>query len=269
MSFIWLLISLISYADVPQHWSHILEVTDRHEFYNNYESIIKPAEAWQTLFAVTYLDADLVKLKDCVILKVPGTVPGTLKFKIIPASFSCDDYLLKPGDFEIPEIKSLQFFTDLRRAEIDFSTTNYKLKKWKASAGILNGKTIPVMSVSSVEAKGPKVILLAAKTNLKTPPLPFLQDSTLCHEINDDCIEVNPSQCSRCERGWYEVPNGCNTGPKYCGLSQCGGVNLPACRRGSVWQKLNQEMDCRTNSSFAYCHPGLQVTCEGRKAFCR
>jgi hypothetical protein len=270
MTFILLLFTLIASAEVPQHWAHILEVTDRHEFYRNHEPIIKPAQAWQTLFAVTYLDTDLVKLKDCVIFKVPGgTALGTLKLKTIPASMSCDDYLLKPGDFDIPEIKSLQFATDTSEAEIDFSTTNFKLVKWKAGAEGKIRKTVPTMFVSSAEARGSKVILLAPKSNLRTSPLPFLKDKTLCHGINDDCTEVGPSECERCERGWYEIPNGCKTGPKYCGTTRCGGLNQPACRRGRVWQKSTLEMDCRTNSSFAYCHSGLEVSCEGRNAFCR
>jgi hypothetical protein len=269
MSLLWLLSSLMAFANVPLHWSHILEVTERHEFYQNHEPIMKPSEAWQVLFAVTYIDSNLIKFKDCVMFKVPGSVSGILKVKSIVASSSCDEFLLGPGDVEIKEVKSLQFSTGPDEAEIIFSVANFKTTKWKTSTSGFKGKSLPGMSVSSAEVKGPKIILLASKLNTKTDPSSFLNENTLCHNINEDCIEVGPFNCSRCERGWHEVPNGCKTGPKYCGLNRCGEANLPACRRGIVWQKNEVDFDCRTNSSFAYCRQGLQVSCEGRKAYCR
>jgi hypothetical protein len=270
MILFFFLATLSAWAEAPLHWSHILEVSDRHEFYQNDEVIKKPRDTWQTLFSLVYLDKEIHRLKDCLFLKVPGDDPGIIKLKTISASVKCDNYVLEPGDREVRNIKTFQFSIFETEVLIDFTLADFKAQKWQASLQSSFQKPRPQMNLSSAEFKSPKIIFLAPSGTVKSSPkTAFLKEKTLCHEINEDCQEVSPSMCSQCEGDWFEVPNGCDQGPKYCGLHKCGTNDRPACRRGMKWQRSQSEFDCRTDSSFAYCSKGLKVTCEGRKAFCR
>lgn len=266
--FLSLIFSFTTFAQEPLHWSYMLEVKERHEFYQNNEEIIKPINSWQLLFAVGYVDQNFKKLKDCVFYKVPGDEKGTLKLRTIPDTEKCDDFLLSTGDKEISNIKSLQFsITDLRLS-IEFTREDYKSEKWVSKTQNTFVRPEPKLNLSSVDYKSPKITLLAPASKVVSPRPQILKDKTLCHDVNEDCEEVSGSTCHMCPRGWYEIPNGCAQGPKYCGIQNCGGKDEPACRRGIKWQKSPSELDCRTDKSFVYCSKGLNVTCEGRKAFC-
>lgn len=271
MIILLLLSSLSVWAKAPTHWAHILEVKDRHEFYQNHQNIDAPKDAWQTLFSLVYVDSDLKRLKDCVYFRVPGKDPGVLKITTTSVMEPCEDQILNPGNLEVAGIKGLQFAVYDREVSIDLNLSDFKTQKWEAELQGNFVKPKPQMSMSSVELKSPKIIYLAPKSSVsvKADQVRFLKDKTLCHDVNEDCQEVKPSSCDQCESGWYEVPNGCEIGPKYCGTLNCGGKDAPACRRGMKWQRSEQQFDCRTNSSFAYCSKGLKVTCEGQKAFCR
>lgn len=269
MMILFLFTSFFAFAQTPVHWNHILEVADKHEFYQNHENITKPKESWQTLFSLVYIDSDLSRIKDCVFYKVPGKETGTLKIKTIPAGESCDSQLLNPGDREIQNIKNLQFAIYEKEVSLNLGLQDFKTQKWEASLQSSFKKPEPSMNMSSARFKSPDIIFLAPKSSLKVNKESFLKDKTLCHDVNEECQEVSPSRCSQCERDWYEVPNGCATGPKYCGTYRCGNKGEPACRRGIKWQKKEEKSDCRTDSSFAYCSKGVQVVCEGQKAFCR
>lgn len=269
MMFILLFTSLFAFAQSPVHWNHILEVSDKHEFYQNHENITKPQESWQTLFSLVYIDSDLSRIKDCVFFKVPGSESGKLKIKTIQVGEKCDSHLLNPGDKEVTGVKTLQFAVYEKVVTIDFSLEDFKTYKWEANLQASFSKPEPEMNMSSATFKSPDIIFLAPKSNIKAKQEPFLKDKTLCHDVNEDCEEKSASICSQCENDWYEVPNGCASGPKYCGTYRCGGKGEPACRRGVKWQKKEEKFDCRTDSSFAYCSKGVQIVCEGQKAFCR
>lgn len=259
-----------SFAKMPQHWSSIYEIQDRHEFYQNNETIIKPKDSWQSLFSLVYIDRDFISAKDCLFYKVPGLELGKIKIKTIPSDKKCDEYLLVTGDKEFKEIKSLNYSIETKEILINFTKNDGKLERWIVS--MLQNKTHSesLLGLSSAEFKSPKIIFLSAKTNLKSSSKnKFLDKDAICHEVNEDCQVIGSSVCHRCENGWYEIPNGCLVGPKFCGALNCGGKNKPACRRGMTWQRTSREFDCRTDSSFSYCSKGLAVTCEGRKAFCR
>jgi hypothetical protein len=265
-----LLFSLNIYAGEPIHWSHLLELSDRHEFYQNHEAIIKPKDSWQTLFGLVYIDRNIQRLKDCVFYRVPGLELGNLKIKTIPAVEKCEDYLLKDGDKEIHDIKSLEFSALNNELKIDLSFADFRSEKWEAHFQTAFTRPVPAMHLSSAELKSPKIILLAPAVDTKmTSNQNFPQDGSLCHDINEDCEEVKPSSCHDCQNGWYEIPNGCRQGPKYCGQHYCGGKDQPACRRGMVWQKKEINFECRMDSSFAYCSKGLKIFCDGKKAYCR
>lgn len=271
---IWiLLLSLfsIAHADAPLHWNHLSEINERHEFYGDNESIIKPKDSWQTLFSVGYTNIELKRLKDCVFFRVPGIDPGVLKIKTVSALEACDKFILSPGDKEWNEIRSLHFSTSGDKISIEMTFPKYKTEKWAVEVQNKFVKPEPKMFMSSVELKSPKLIMLAPKnTAVQTSKVQKLKVNTICHNINEDCTELSPSICSQCDEGYYEIQNGCAVAPKYCGREECGGKDKPACRRGFKWQRKELEnLDCRVDSSFAYCSKGLSVVCQGHQAFCR
>lgn len=265
----FLFLSLLAIAEEPLSWSYATGIQDKHEFYQNNEVITSPKDAWQLLFSVSYIDGKLNKLKDCVFYKVPGEESGILKIKTTIFFESCDKFVLEPGDREIQNIRSLQYSISGKKVDINYTLKNFKSGKWSTELLSSAGTDVPKMHSSSLEYKSPKIILLAPEVKLPTQAIPLLEDGILCHDVNEDCEISSPSTCSQCGNGWYEIPNGCRIGPKYCGILKCGLKDQPACRRGMEWQRSEENFDCRTNSSFAYCAPGLSVACEGKKAFCR
>jgi hypothetical protein len=271
MMIFFILTSFFVFGDVEApHWHHIQEVSDRHEFLKNNETVTKPQDTWQTLFSLAYFDQNVLKVKDCIFFKVPGQEPGVLKIKSIPYYQLCDNYLLNQGDKEFKGIKTLQFSVSEEEVNINYSTIDFKAKNLTALLEKKDSPTLATMNLSSAEFRRPKVLFLASKLiQENSSKQNFKKDHEICHNIDEDCREVSPSSCSDCERGWYEVPNGCSVGPKYCGIQNCGFQNAPACRRGMKWQRKDGVFDCQTDSSFAYCSKGLSIQCEGRKAFCR
>lgn len=254
----------------PSYWSHLINISEQHEFYQNNEPILKPKNSWQTLFAFSYIDQNFQQLKDCVFYKVPGSDPGVLKLKTISSVEKCETYLLKEGDVSLGEIKTLVFNLIDKKVIFDLTFEDFKSTKWEAVFQDTYNRPGPRMNLSSAEFKSPKLILLAPNKKIQITKLrSFLKESSICHEINEDCEEVKTSVCDQCANGWYEIPNGCLNGPKYCGIQNCGQKNGPACRRGIRWQKVEGPTDCRINSNFAYCAEGLDIYCEGKKAFCR
>lgn len=257
-------------ADAPHHWSLLSEVRDRHEFYADNEMIVKPKDSWQTLFSVVYTDIDLNQMKDCVFYRVPGADTGVLKIKTVTALDHCDKHMMSLGDKEWTSIRSLQFASTANALTLNMTFPQYRSEKWHLTIQNKFQKPKPKMHASSVDAKSARMIFLAPKKEGSVKATPSaLKANTLCHDINEDCEEVKPSICSQCSEGWYEIPNGCNMGPKYCGRQECGLKNQPACRRGMEWQKTDEPFECRVNSTFAYCTKGLEVHCEGKLAYCR
>jgi hypothetical protein len=268
---IWLLLfSMQVFAAGPTHWSYLLEISDKHEFYQNNEIILKPKDSWQSLFGLVYLDRNLQQLKDCVFYRVPGVDEGILKIKTISAQKQCEDYLLLPGDREVSQIKSLQFILTSDEFSLDISFNDFRNEKWEGKFQGSYVRPQAQMNLSSAEFKSPKMIFLAP-VSPRTVSLKkdFLKENSLCHDINEDCQENQPHICDQCPGGWYEIPNSCGKGPKFCGTHKCGLKDRPACRRGMTWQKSTDDFDCRKNPNFAYCAKGLSIYCEGQKAFCR
>lgn len=270
MFFILIFLASFVHAIEPAHWSYVQKIEERHEFYKNDELIDKPSNSWQLLLALVYVDEKFQAMKDCLFYKVPGEENGILKIITLPVSISCELKTLEQGDKEVSEIKSLQFAVNEEEVELMFTLSDYRSETWKAKLLSPYKKYRPKTSLSSGEFKSSPILFLAPEIEKKITPPKTFSSGEICHRINDDCEEISPSVCSQCPQGWYEVPNGCSQGPKYCGRLNCGKKNTPACRRGMKWQRKEiSEYDCRTNSSFAYCSNGLKVVCEGKNAFCR
>lgn len=271
MAIILILTLGLSHASYPEWWEAGLGVVDKHEFYIPNQEIVKPKDSWQVLFAVTYADRNLHKLKDCVIYRVPGLQPGALKIKSVKISDDCHKEILTPGDREIQNVSKLKYQFKISGFSVEFDLPKYKSEKWEVEYANTFIPMKPELLMSSAEAKAPKVIFLAPVKVLKESHsnAPSLEDHKICHPISDDCEEGSPSICTQCTNGWYEIPNGCQEGPKYCGVDRCGEKNQPACRRGVRYQRVRKKYDCREDHSFAYCAKGLDVQCEGSLAYCR
>lgn len=264
-----LLFPLLSHGAPPPHWEYLLQLSNKHEFYKENELITRPKDSWQLMFEFIYVDRNFKSLKDCVFLRVPGNEPGILKVKKVSQEQICQDFLLTSGDQEWRDLKTFQFNTGPNKLILDLGFQNFQSEIWEI--GFQNqAPKAAAMGLSSAEFKSHKILLLAPSLPQATESKAvFPANDSLCHNINDECQEVTPSTCHECREGWYEVPNGCGQGPKYCGRHFCGSKGRPACRRGMVWQGKEEAFDCRKDSSFAYCHSGLTVQCEGLKAYCR
>ncbi len=268
MTFLCLFLSVFAWSNQPENWDLANKITDRHEFYKDNEIVIKPKDSWQILFAVQYPSSQLQNVKDCVYYRVPGLELGSLRIKSTTANDDCEKYVFKTPDKEWKGIKALQFSIKDGILNLSMTFEHYKGETWlvKLKAPALKPKARLLMS--SAEFKGPKILLLG-KNVLTNQVLTETAKGKPCHEISDDCQELSSSRCNQCSHGWYEIPNGCVQGPKFCGVQECGHKNQPACRRGMKWQRKQVKYDCRTDSSFAYCINGLMVQCQGALAHCR
>lgn len=268
MIFLSLILPLFVLAQPPMHWSAALEIVDKHEFYPERKPITAPAETWQTLLAVTYVTRNLIKVKDCVNYRVPGIGPGLLKINTAKLTDDCSDFFFAPGDRELLDLKAVEFSSIGKGLRLTLSFPQYRTEKWDITLPTLEVPKAQML-MSSAEYKSPKVVLLAPATTLKGPPSPKAAAKLPCHNIDENCQELSSASCSGCEEGWYEIPNGCPQGPKFCGVSQCGQKNKPACRRGMKFQRIEKKFECRGDNSFAYCNPGLTLECEGNLPYCR
>lgn len=262
-----LLTTLFSFADSPGRWEYARSIVDRHEFYTNGEEVTKPANSWQVVFAVTFLDSSFRNLKDCVYYRVPGDEAGKIKIRTLSGDKDCSSEILAPGEKEFDNISKFRFFINERSVLVEF-IRNTKPVSWEISF-LQDWKKPEARSLlSSADFRSPRMIFLSPAQDTRVQ-LQALKDGTICHEINQDCQVKTPSRCHKCEHGWQEIPNGCLSGPKICGAISCGRKDLPACRRGMIWQRKEIQFDCRIDSSFAWCAKGLSVNCDGDKAYCR
>jgi hypothetical protein len=269
MMLLWLLLlSSLLRADYPPQWSAAYKVSQQHEFYAPNEIIAKPAGSWQLLFALTYWGQNVTPIKDCIFFKVPGEEPGVLKYKTTVADGNCEDYLQRPGDRQWEGIKALQFSIADEQINLSLTYSGFRQQRWRIQLDSRAGAAVPERLMSSAQFKVGRIIVLAHHPGTLDAAA-MGQDGEVCHEVRDNCEVVAASTCSDCQHGWYEVPNGCPVGPKFCGAQSCGGKNQPACRRGMKWQRQKKIFDCRQDQSFAYCSSGFNLQCEGAHAYCR
>lgn len=271
MGLMLIFVSLLSLADPTFRWNNSVKIVDRHEFYTNNEVIKKPRDSWQTLFAVLYRDTNLTESKDCVFYRVPGEEPGILKIKILKSTESCEAHLFNPGDEEWKGLKALQFAVQDNFLALNMTDEKFQVTRWDIALFNAYQHPEPKIFMSSAEYRAPKLMFLNPyKGQLKVSPkkTTLKLQNKVCHEVTEDCSVKGPSTCSQCPNGWYEIPNGCPQGPKFCGSLDCGEKNQPACRRGMKYQKKELEFSCRDESSFAYCAKGLRIQCQGVLPYC-
>lgn len=269
IAYLFLFLSVFSWAlPMPGSWSSAFKIIEVHEFYPERKAITEPKDSWQHLFSILILNENFEEQKDCVFYFVPGEQPGRVKIKTISPADQCSDSLMNPGDNDWENISDLEFSRSEKGLKLSFTQSKKELINWEIlTSGFTSPEPAPHMS--SAELKSPRYVLLAKASSPSKEKNLYLSNDQLCHGINDSCEEVSASICHLCESGWYEIPNGCAKGPKFCGRLDCGGKNRPACRRGRDYQRKEKDFDCRLDNSFAYCQKGLSIQCEGQKAYCR
>lgn len=261
----------VARADPTWKWSNAIKIVEKHEFYVNNEILLKPKDSWQTLFAVLYKDSNLKTFKDCIFYRIPGQEKGILKIKTIGAEKKCADQLYLQGDQEWKNLRGVQFSIQDNFLSISLTNQQFQIEKWDVP--LFNSFENPKVKtlMSSAEYRSPRMIFLTPhKSDLKILPqlaVP-LPNNKICHDISENCEQKTPSVCSQCAGGWYEIPNGCAQGPKYCGIQECGLKHQPACRRGMKYQRVDTKYSCRDDHSFAYCARGLDVQCQGNLPYC-
>lgn len=269
--YLLLIILNLAHADPTWKWSNAIKIVEKHEFYENNEILVKPKDSWQTLFAVLYNDSNLKTFKDCIFYRIPGLEKGILKIKTIPAAKKCEEHLFLSGDQEWKNLKAVQFSVQDTFLSISLTNEHFQIEKWDVPLFNVFERPKPKGLMSSAEFRSAKLIYLTPhKSDLKVSPqlAKALPEKKLCHAIGEDCEQKSPSTCNLCPNGWYEIPNGCLQGPKYCGSIECGLKNKPACRRGMKYQKKEVKYSCREDSSFAYCAKGLSIQCQGNLPYC-
>lgn len=271
MSMLLLFFASLLHANNPTTNWHSAVVSEKHEFYQNYEIIDKPKNTWQLLFAVEYKDANYQLKKDCVFYRVPGDDLGILKLISSNPEKKCDDLVFQKGAQEWKDLKALQFAIDEHRLFVQLTFQNFELETWDVPMMSVFKNPQPKLNISSAEYRAPKIMFLKTRSSnekIKLRPSLSIKDGEICHSIGEDCREVSASQCMKCPQGWFEIPSGCPQSPKYCGVQLCGFKNRPACMRGLNYTGTEKKFDCRTDSSFAYCAKGLTVQCQGNLAYC-
>lgn len=271
ISMIIIFLAGLCFADPSWKWVNAIKIVEKHEFYTNNEVIKKPQNSWQTLFAVVYHDSNLRTFKDCVFYRVPGEDAGVLKLKTVLENQKCEKYLFEAGDQEWKELKALQYSIKENYLSLGLTNSKFEIENWEIPLFNVFENPSPKSFMSSAEYRSPKVIFLTpykGKLSILPKKAPVLEDKKICHDISEDCQEKSPSTCSLCPQGWFEIPNGCPQGPKFCGRLVCGQKNQPACRRGMKYQKSDKQFHCREDLSFAYCSKGLTIHCQGNLPYC-
>jgi hypothetical protein len=269
--FVCLFIISFVHADPSWKWTNAIKIVEKHEFYVDNEVIVKPKDSWQLLFAVLYHDSNLKTYKDCIFYRVPGLEMGTLKIKSVPANTGCEKFLYEPGDQEWKDLKAVQYSLLGNLLTLSQTNSKFQIETWNVPLFNVFEHPAPKGLMSSAEYRSPRAIYLAPyKGVLAVRPQPstLKLDKKICHDVGDDCLEKTPSVCTQCPEGWYEIPNGCGQGPKFCGSVECGLKNQPACRRGMKFQRIKSEYQCGEDQLFAYCAKGLRIDCRSNLPYC-
>jgi hypothetical protein len=265
--FFLLFMSHWSLAAAPGQWAAAQAITERHEFYKDDEAMEKPKGSWEHLFSIRFPSRNLRNLKDCVYYRVPGIEKAELRIRTFPDATKCDLKAPALKEIVVTDLKSMIFSANDSEAKLHLRFSKNKSETWTIETPAKQAESGPKLLQSSSDYKSASVLLLS-KT-LDDSPAQLLKDGEACFKVSELCAPMGESLCQHCANGWYEIPTGCKTGPKFCGTVDCGTRNQPACLRGKKYQRRDAEYECRRDSSFAYCQKGLTLQCEGNMAYCR
>ena len=234
----------INDEELRQHWLGRVQIAERHPGYQDGESLRAPGGTWQTLFTVI-----LSEEKHCVHGHIPVKgQAGELKIVSIKLNESCANSWEKSSLWERQKLRSIQFVAN-----------NEEIKLWWSdSEGRVHSLSSKIPLIKGVFFYPPNI----SESAVKVPLVGQLQD---VYPTNPCRLE--DGSCQLCRYGVYRVQNA--TPEYYCGIDHCGETNMPACLRGTRWQKSRGPFTCRTNNDHVFCAEGLRVECLGEVAFCR
>ena len=254
-------------------WIGATTIHSLHPYIQQGESIKKPSNTWQKLFAVSFYDKNFQIQHDCLYYLVPNSeTSGKLAVSFNAHSSQCPPAppekidLIRENIFNFSydislEVKSKhQLKLKVDDDEILFDFINFKTKKYQyslSSNSVKNGSYIGLRVSSPVDS-------------IKHSTEVSLADGVLCHRLDQDCKTLQNYNCDACTNGWYEIissdcPNQYN---KVCGQNKCGKSGEPACIRGRVATGYQMNY-CINDSPIGYCDKGLRVFCNANQLVCR
>lgn len=257
INLLFLMLSFFAYS-FPQELVSVYENLEVHEFYQDNELITKPLDAWQTIASFSVSNRDLSLSKICLNYRPASGAQGVFRVEIMELSKSC----ASAGKiiYQIDNLFGVQF----QRGEnfrIVFSHQDYSMSSWIIKS-VSKKRKLELLDTPD-KAWGESVLFLSEASS----PQPLLADGSRCLTVLDDCTVKGPSTCHQCENGSLEAPNGCLIAPRYCSSAECGTKGNPACRRGVKFLK-QRVLDCRRDSSFAFCAGEATVGCQGQEVWC-
>lgn len=252
-----LIYSFFSFS-FPQELLSVYEQLEVHEFYKDNELITRPLDAWQNIASFSMVNSDLSLSKLCLKYRPALEAKGVFRIELMPLKHSCK--LEGKVLYEQDSLYGIQFQRGdefrITFSHKDFSTNHWSIKSLKKP------KKADLLDTSD-KIWGEKILFLSVHRENSE----LLKDGTLCLKVSDDCVIQESSLCHQCENGFVEAPNGCLVGPQYCSSAECGTKGNPACRRGVKFQN-KRSLDCRVDSSFAFCGADSTPTCQGAEVWC-
>lgn len=232
--------------DLSQQWMGRANVTHRHTGYKDGETLKAPQGTWQTLFTVV-LGTEL----HCVHARIPTKShnDGELKIVRIKLDGECSKSWEQPSIWDQKEVRSIQFLVTENEIKIWWSDKEGRIQSFSSKTPDMKGVFFYPPGKKYTE-------------NIKIKML---------GEVND-VYPSNPCSfkqgtCELCKFGVYRVAR--SESEFFCGIDRCGEKNMPACSRGTRWQRNREAFSCRGNNEHAFCDMGLRIECLGEVALCR
>lgn len=251
-----LLFTLTGFA-LPDALISRYELIETHEFYKDNELIQRPLEVWQTIAAFSSVNTDLSLSKVCLKYFLKGQTEGIFRVEKRSIKESCSEQ----GEIisEIKNLRGLQF-QRTPHFKITFTYQNFSTSEWNISLRKKNDLKL----LETPDRYLDQTVLFVSSGSDQSG---LLTDGTQCLKVLDDCTLEGQSVCHQCENGFLEAPNGCLVSSQYCFKGSCGKKGGPACRRGVKFLR-KRVLDCRTDTSFAFCEAGTTPVCQGQEVWC-
>lgn len=269
MKWLLLLLPLWALADEGEEWTKrwftVSAVVERHDGYENNESIKKPEGTWQLLYGVIRTqEAPVGLVKDCLWVKVPRDNDGELRVVPVTPGRSCANTWEDAAAIEVRSLRSIQSLQEGSEAKLWLTLSSGRVLAWKARFINKVNERAPVLFDSSARSRSyPGAFFFAPNADVTGAKARDLIGDFTDEYPTNPCT-FKDGTCQRCRWGIYRVAT-----DYFCGVDHCGEKNQPACHRGVRWQRTRSEFSCRSDDSYIYCGPGLRVECEGERAICR
>lgn len=275
-------------------------------YVNSKNKILRPSESWQKMLQFNSRSSALDEKKIfCLFYRIPGPNPllhpGLLRLFQTHSESPCQDSHFGQNN----EVKWEVMINDLslyatgeEGQSLDRLT---KIPPWsfliQGQLYAEGGRTWPLVQSTTLlnaswvtprkkkewpefsNGRGPgkfpglKFYPLKEKKIAESPAVKdlSLKEGDKCHELADDCQEMNGFSCDACPGPWYEVVgSGCvQEYEKVCGPNQCGFKGMSACPSGKKnLPEVSRAEICRTDSPYGFCARGLRTFCQDGKLVC-